>query len=174
MEVWKDIQDYEGLYQISNLGRVKSFCKNKEKILKIFKNNHGYCQIDLFKDGRKKSLKVHRLVAQAFIPNFNMYKEINHIDCDKTNNCVDNLEWCTRSHNVNHLPTKLKNAQSRYKKINQYDLDGNFIKTWDSIKEAKEYYKCTNFNDVLKGRKKTAKGFGWKYYKEEENYGIVK
>lgn len=112
-EIWKDIVDYEGLYQVSNLGRIKTLSKNKvtpdgrvgktkEKIMQINHNNWGYCTIALSKKGKKKRFRIHRLVAEAFIDNPNNYKEINHIDCNKDNNKVENLEWCTRSYNVKY------------------------------------------------------------------------
>lgn len=102
-EIWKDIFDYDGLYQVSNLGRVKSFHKNKEMILKSFKNRCGYHQVDLFKNKKGKTITNHSLVMQMFRleEKFN-YTEINHIDGNKENNSVYNLEWCTRSYNIKH------------------------------------------------------------------------
>lgn len=101
MEEWKDIEGYEGLYQVSNLGRVKSLWFDKEKILKAYKNRYGYLCIGLCKYGKKKTYKIHRLVASAFIENSNNYPEVNHKDEVKTNNNVNNLEWCTREYNHN-------------------------------------------------------------------------
>lgn len=118
-EIWKDIKGYEGLYQISNLGNVKSLIQwvgnkysdkyiKKEKILKTSiqyaNKNKNYCRciVNLAKNKHKKSYKVHQLVAQAFIPNPKKLKEINHIDGDSLNNKIDNLEWCTHSENAIH------------------------------------------------------------------------
>lgn len=112
MEIWKDIREYEGLYQISNLGRVKSVNRKvecgvrvitiKEKIRKLNPNGNGYLNLLLHKEGVKKAHRVHRLVAEAFLPNpFNL-PEVNHKDGNKLNNSVDNLEWCTKSHNEIH------------------------------------------------------------------------
>lgn len=108
-EVWKDIPDYKNLYQISNFGRVKSlerliYRKNgnyivKEKILKNKTNTKGYLSISMCKNGKVKYVMIHRLVAQAFIPNPNNFPCINHKDENKQNNCVENLEWCTYSYN---------------------------------------------------------------------------
>jgi hypothetical protein len=102
-EVWKDIPEYEGLYQISNLGRVKSFQRNRELILKSFKNRYGYHQVDLSKNKKGKSYTNHRLVMLTFkLDVKSYYDEVNHIDGNKENNHIDNLEWCTRSENIQH------------------------------------------------------------------------
>ena len=111
-EIWKDIEGYEGYYQISNMGRVKSLertvrCNRgyrtvPEKILEGSKNTYGYLQVELCQEAKKNYCTIHRLVAQAFLDNSEGYKEINHKDEDKTNNCVENLEWCDRSYNTNY------------------------------------------------------------------------
>ena len=129
-EEWRDIKGYEGVYQVSNFGRVKScerevhFVKNtgtkftkhfRERILSPNLSTPGYLTVMLYKDncngGPKQSrrLQIHRLVAEAFIPNPNNYPQINHKDEDKSNNCVDNLEWCTRKYNMNYgtLPSRI-------------------------------------------------------------------
>ena len=110
-EIWKDIKGYEGLYQVSNLGRVKSLervvdyghmkCVRKGRIVKQF-NTKDYNNVKLHKDGIRTIYLAHRLVATAFIPNPDNLPVVNHKDGDKTNNCVDNLEWCTASDNVKH------------------------------------------------------------------------
>lgn len=110
MEVWKDIPGYEGLYQVSNLGGVKSIKRPdaagsrllREKILKPTIGTRGYLNVGLRKDNMQKKIEVHRLVAMAFIPNPQNLPQVNHKDEDKVNNCVDNLEWCSRSYNVNY------------------------------------------------------------------------
>lgn len=120
-EIWKYIQGYEGLYQISNLGRVKSLNYNhtkKEKILQYRINERGYKYISLCVNNIRKSFKIHRLVAEAFIPNPHNYPCINHKDEDKTNNCVDNLEWCTYKYNSNYgTAIKRRVANTDYKAI---------------------------------------------------------
>ena len=125
MEEWRDIIGYEGKYQVSNLGRVKSL-KNtrgnyREKILKPGKDAKGYKQVSLYKNGKGKMYKIHRLVAIAFIPNPNNYPMINHKDEDKTNNCVDNLEWCTNKYNMNYgtLPERFSEARKGEKNCNR-------------------------------------------------------
>lgn len=103
-EVWKDIEDFEG-YQISNLGRVKSLSYHRtkrERILQQYISKVGYCVVHLCKNGKKRTLLVHRLVAMAFIANPNDKPEVNHIDECKTNNHVDNLEWMTHKENMNY------------------------------------------------------------------------
>ncbi|AWH15268.1 NUMOD4 motif protein [Enterococcus phage vB_EfaS_AL2] len=108
-EEWRDIKGYEGLYQVSNLGRIKSLKRttnnyscNTDKILKPSFNKKGYLQLQLCKDNCAKTCRVHRLVAEAFIANHGNKPEVNHIDEDKTNNMVSNLEWVTSKENVNH------------------------------------------------------------------------
>lgn len=108
-EIWKPIKGYEGIYEISNFGKVKSIryfnhvnnkIYSREKMLKLSLNEKGYFRVGLYKSGKEIKFKVHRLVAENFIPNPNKYNEVNHIDGNKQNNCVDNLEWCTHSHNI--------------------------------------------------------------------------
>lgn len=110
MERWRDIKGYEGLYQISNCGRVKSLKYCKEKILKSIKSSNGYLQVNLYKDGKRKYFLVHRLVATAFIYNIENYSQINHKDEIKSNNYVSNLEWCDYSYNNNYGTRNKKNC----------------------------------------------------------------
>ena len=120
MEIWKKIQDYEGLYEVSNLGRVRDY---KNKIKPMYKNNKGYLCLSLFYKGKTYHPTIHRLVAKAFIQNPNNYSQVNHKDCNKSNNTIDNLEWCNQrynydegmktfqySKNENHFYSKLKNS----------------------------------------------------------------
>ena len=109
-EEWRDIIGYEGLYQVSNLGRVKSFLYyngTNERIIKPIQLKNGYYNISLSKNKINKKEYIHRLVAKAFIPNPNNYPIINHKDENPSNNCVNNLEWCTQKYNMNYV--KLKN-----------------------------------------------------------------
>ncbi len=115
-EEWKNIEKYNGIYQISNLGRVRSVAHINiqkhyipEKIIKPHPNNSGYLDVSLYIDGKRYHEKIHRLVAEAFIPNPNHLPEVDHIDTDKTNNTVSNLKWCTHSENhLNPLTIELK------------------------------------------------------------------
>lgn len=101
-EEWRDVVGYEGLYQVSNFGRVKSFHKDKVKILKFGVSPFGYLRVVLCKDFNKKNRPIHILVAQAFIPNPENKPQVNHIDGNKQNNCVENLSWVTSAENIAH------------------------------------------------------------------------
>lgn len=96
-EIWKDIKDWEGLYQVSNLGRIKSVKRDMVKVLDI--NSAGYLRVQLCDNKRRKKFLVHRLVAFTFVPGYFEGAVVNHIDMDRTNNCVDNLEWVTQTEN---------------------------------------------------------------------------
>ena len=99
-EIWKDIPNYEGMYQVSNLGRVKSLKFNKEKVLKPLPNRRGYCKVILCKGGAQKQKSIHRLVLLAFVGESEL--EVNHINGIKTDNSLENLEYCTRRENIRH------------------------------------------------------------------------
>lgn len=136
-EIWKDIEGYNGKYQVSNLGRVMHKTKG---IMKTSSNSKGYHVIGLAKNGVKRHFFVHRLVAQTFIPNQNKHPQVNHIDEDKTNNRVDNLEWCTAKHNCNY-GTRTKRIYdhgggSRHKRVGKFDHNGNLLGTWESIRKT--------------------------------------
>ena len=147
-ETWKDIDGFDGYYQVSNQGRVRSFAKSwytEPLILKQHINADGYANVYLSWAGKGKKVttyKVHRLVAQAFIPNPLSLPYINHIDENKTNNNKDNLEWCTNQYNFDYSFKRHPDARKRwgasknFKKINQYDKDWNFIRTWNNSAEA--------------------------------------
>ena len=165
-EEWRDIKGYEGRYQISSLGRVYSFYK--KDILKLAKHTGGYLQIGLYKDGKSKTLTVHKLVAEAFIPNPNNYKEINHKDENKQSNCVDNLEWCDRKYNLNYgtakdrmIRTQKRNGKTKGSK-SPSSRKVQCITTgrkFNCIKEAAEYYcinSYTNITMCCQGKKKSA------------------
>ena len=139
MEEWRDIKGYEGYYQISNLGRVKSLprdvgsnrCK-KEIIMKTSIDKDGYEHLVLCKDGKQKHFRVNRLVAQAFIPNPNNYPVVNHKDENKTNNRVENLEWCTITYNINY--------GDRTEKASKKVICVTTGKIFKSIDGASKYY----------------------------------
>lgn len=107
-EIWKDVEEYKGLYQVSNRGRVKRLAQPKnpfrrdERILKSHIHTKGYEKVSFVRNGTQKIFYVHRLVAQAFIPNPNNYPQVNHKDENKLNNNVENLEWCTNRYNCNY------------------------------------------------------------------------
>lgn len=116
MEVWKDIEGFEGLYEVSSLGRIKTlhyYGGNQTRILKLQSDKNGYLTVGLHKGGVTYQKKVHRLVAIAFIPNPENLPQVNHKDEDKENNCVENLEWCTSKYNVNYGNHSLHAAQAQ-------------------------------------------------------------
>lgn len=171
IEIWKDIIDYPN-YQVSNLGNVKSIKTNK--ILKPFSPVGEYLKVSLSKNGKAKQFFIHRLVATAFIPNPNNLPEVNHIkEFEKTNNKVENLEWCDHSYNQNYgtrnKRVSEKMSRIKCKKVNQYDLEGNYIKTWNSIKEAEKEVGSNHISQCTKGRFKQTKGYIWRYAEEGNN-----
>ena len=118
-EEWKDIIGYEGLYQVSNLGRIKSLgneFSKKQKIRKLSKNRNGYLKIQLHKNGIKKTIEVHRLVAEAFVPNLENKPQVNHKNCNRVDNRVSNLEWCTVKENTMYILTVVKRNNTYIKK----------------------------------------------------------
>lgn len=171
IEVWKDIPNYEGLYQVSNLGRIRN-CPNKPGawnkeaiIIKTMLNTYGYPMFSLCKNGKRKTGLVHRCVAEAFIPNPQNLPQINHKDEDKTNNRVDNLEWCDCQYN-NTYGTRIDRAIKKTNKaVCQYDLDGNFIKKWDSLSQINKElgFLQGNISSCCHGRYKTMYNYIWKY-----------
>lgn len=167
-EIYKDIKGYEGKYQVSNLGNVKS-CK-KNKLLSIYKQDDGYVRVSLWKNNKGKTYYVHRLVAMAFIDNPNKLPEVNHKDENKNNNYVGNLEWCTSQYNMNYgNGAHKKSAENHRKPINQYDLQGDFIKSWNSGTEISKVtgYSHSNITRCCKNKVKTAYGFIWRYADKE-------
>lgn len=172
-EIWKPIKDFENLYEVSNKGRVKSLNyrhSGKEKLIKISLDNLGYMHVGIFKEGKHYCKRVHRLVAEAFIPNPNNYKEINHINEDKTDNRVENLEWCTRKYNVNYGDRNYKMVKNRKgktarKEVIQYTKEGKIIKKWDSITDVgKELgYSTGNIYSCCLGKRNTSHKYIWRY-----------
>lgn len=169
-EIWADIPNYEGEYQVSNYGRVKNLSKGR--ILKGHKTNRGYIQVEL----HGKVLVVHRLVAQAFIPNPQDKPQVNHIDGNKTNNHINNLEWCTNGENQIHayrlgLNKRSENAGRPKKKVCKIDFNtGEILEIFDSVADAGRTIgiKASNIGEVCRGKRAKCGGFSWKYYKEVE------
>lgn len=195
-EIWKDVIGYEGFYQISNLGNVKSLKRNtaRERILKQRLDKYGYLYVNLTKNGIRRTFKVHRLVGIAFIPNPENKYSINHIDFNKANNIVDNLEWATHKEQIKHdidngLRTWSKNSKEKLRRtlikkgleninnadkrwcgtrpVVQKDDAGNVIKVWLSMSDASRELNIPvpHIVRVCRGRRKHAKGFVWEYYK---------
>ena len=176
-EEWRDIKGFEGKYMVSNLGRVKSLNyrrTGKEKIMKGVPDGHGYLQVKLWKDGKDKKYMINRLVAQAFLPNPDNLPEVNHKDEDKTNNCVENLEWCSRLYNntYNGRAKKVgkKTAKKNSKPVFSVNKESGLIMWWQSAREAE---KCTGIAhqhicDCCKGKIKSAGNHIWFYAESEE------
>ena len=187
-EIWKDIKGYKGLYQVSNLGRVKSLSRKiivesknknykfkkklKEKILKPQMSGYGYLIVGLYnKKTKNKKFIVHRIVAQAFIPNPNNLPQVNHISGIKTDNSISNLEWCTNSENQLHAykiglkHNKIGCNNKKSKPIIQYDLKKNFIKEWANKREIERILglDSSNISKCCKGKQRICKGYIWKY-----------
>ena len=165
MEQWKNIEGYEGLYQISNCGRVKSFYNGKELIMKLGTNEKGYSRVSLWKNHKKKDYKVHRLVAEAFLDNPDNLTEINHKDEDKSNNNVDNLEWCSHQYNINFGTAIQRRVNKISKTTYQYTLDGKLIREWKSTSEIEQQlgYCRGHIGKCCNGKLKTAYGYVWTY-----------
>lgn len=160
-EIWKDIPDYEGLYQVSNLGRVKSMNYNhtyQEKILKNRPSRRGYLHVVLWKNKTKHNYSVHRLVLIAFIGKSNLV--INHKDENTSNNRLENLEYCTQQYNAEY---------SNAKPVQQYTIDGIFIKEWKSIISVINELNIRNISQACRGIRKSAGGYIWKYKEETSN-----
>lgn len=160
-EIWKDIEGYEGLYQVSNLGRVKSKLR-KGRILKPI-NTKKYYSVILCKNSTTKEIYVHRLVAYAFIPNPQNKPFINHIDGNKQNNYVENLEWCTQSENCRHA-YKIGLNKGRSKPVFQFNKFGHYVRTWKSQSKASETLKIPQslISSCCKRKRKQAGGFTWR------------
>lgn len=165
-EIWKDKKDYEGHYQVSNCGRVKSLNYHRmgfEKILKTYVDKDGYLTVML--NNPRKTFLVHRLVAEAFLPNPDNLPQVNHKDENKQNNNVENLEWCTVKYNNEYNNGQKRRAIKHLKPILQYTLDGEFVREWESAIQAEREggFSSGNICSVLKGKRKTHKGFIFKY-----------
>ena len=181
MEVWKDIPGYEGIYQVSNLGKVKSIdrevkCKNsvrfyKGKALSQCKDDKGYYRVLLAVAGKHKSCQVHRLVAEAFIPNPENLPEVNHKDENPSNNCVENLEWCSKVYNLAYGTGRNRSIQSHRKKILQFDMNNRLVAEYEGVNiAAKAIGKpndATAITKCCKGKKQTAYGYIWRYKEAE-------
>lgn len=166
-EIWKDIAGYEGRYQVSNQGRVRSLPgkndhqKYKGGVLILAKDKCGYMAVNL----SRKSYKVHRLVAAAFINNPSGYPCVNHKDENKTNNHVENLEWCSYRYNNNYGTRNQRISDNAGRTIIQYTLDGDKVREWSSASKAAKTYgvKRTTITGCCAGRQHTSCGYIWRY-----------
>ena len=181
-EVWKDVVEYEGLYEVSDKGNARGVARKdplgrnrKGRMLKPGYTSGGYPQVSLYKNGKYRTKKVHRIVAEAFIPNPKGFLEINHRDENKSNNELSNLEWCTREYNNNYG----KRTKKVSKKVRAINVKTGEVRTFSSTREAgrKGYssgvvskacrgvYKART-GKLVGGDGRTYKGYKW-YYEEE-------
>ena len=170
MEIWKDIEGYEGLYQISSNGVIRSLGNNKtrkERMLKPIKNKYGYLQVILCKQGKPKLYLIHRLVALTFIDNPNNLPQVNHIDEDKTNNAVENLEFCDSQYNNNYGTRKQRVAESNTnnpklsKSVLCIETGVIYASTMEVQRELG--FSQGNISSACNGIYKTCGGFHWCY-----------
>lgn len=179
-EKWKDICGYEGIYQVSNLGRIKRLetntCYGKgnyyraEHLVSVNERGNGYLRCHLSKNGKTKCFNVHRLVAIAFIENPTNLPTVNHIDEDKTDNRDWNLEWATMSYQNQYGVGAINRNKAKEMPIMQMDMDDNYIKTWNSIKEVSEALNLNPSTVVCvcknKRRYKSTGGYKFKYMED--------
>lgn len=158
-EIWKPIKGYEELYEISNFGRIRRY-------LQLNTNNKGYKHITLIKDNKKTDVSIHRLVAEAFLPNPYNLPCVNHKDENLSNNFVNNLEYCTYKYNLNYGTAQQRKSHKLSKPVCQYTLDNELIKIWPSLTECKnkEGFNIGHIYECCRGIRKTHKGFKWSYF----------
>jgi len=175
-EVWKDVVGYEGLYEVSNSGKVRMLRNGNSHYMaekRCQKNNKGYLTTMLSnKDRSRKRWLVHRLVAIAFLPNPNNYPYINHKDENKENNSVDNLEWCDNRYNVlyslerhERATPNTRNGKRKHMRVIQCTMDGEVIREWEN---AREVFRETGMSDCsvtscCLGKRNMAYGYKWRY-----------
>lgn len=186
-EIWKPVNEILGyenfpLYSVSNKGNVKN--NSTGKLRKLVTNRYNYIELCLYDcDGNKRTIQIHRLVALGFLPNPNNLPMVNHKDENTTNNCVDNLEWCTQKYNINYgsRNSKVSKALTGRKRpcrsgknnntshaVIQLTLDGTFVQKFEFIKQAEEQgFNATCISDCCRGQQKSHKGYKWIY---QENY----
>lgn len=163
-EYWKPVEGYEGLYEVSNEGRVRSLNYNRTREIRILRpdiTKKGYLKVGLCKNGKQKKFLVHRLVAQAFVPNIFSLNEVNHINEVKTDNRVENLMWCDTKENCN-WGTRNERIS---KPVLQFSKDGEFIREWPSVIEVQRVlgFSQGNISMCCLGKLKSAYNYIWKY-----------
>lgn len=156
------IKDYEN-YEVTTTGEVIN--TKTGRVLKPAKDSDGYLRVCLCKNCKPKVFLVHRLVAEAFIPNPDNLLEINHRDEDKTNNTVENLEWCTHEYNNNYGTRNEKVAKAKSKTVLQLRKDGSLVRVWKSVMEVQRqlHYSSGNISQCCNGKLHTTHGYKWRY-----------
>lgn len=191
METWKTIPETDGLYSVSNFGNVRrnehyttvkpntqkqneTIAFYNEKLVKPYKDSTGYLVVSIRDSkGNTYRRKIHRLVAQAFVPNPNNRDVVNHIDENKTNNCFENLEWVTSKENANHGTRNARIQKAASSRVAQYTIDGKLVKIWNSMSEAAKSFGASTTVYIRRvctnqfGRK-TYKGYVWKYVDDKQ------
>ena len=173
METWRPIEGTKGLIEVSNLGNVKSWLRGKEKRLKPQCDSKGYQRITITVDRCKMTLKVHREVAKAFLANPNNLPQVNHIDGNKSNNSVSNLEWVSNRDNALHainnglwdnvlLGTKRENERRKTPVVATNINDSTDVIRFGSVAEAERYFNSRHISDVLNGKRTMCKGYSFK------------
>lgn len=174
-EIWKDVPNYQGLYQVSNYGNVRSldhYSNNhfyKGRVLKPSADRDGYLHVRLCKNGHVKVFRVHRIVANVFLPNHDKKLQVNHLNENKKDDEVTNLEWCTAKQNSNYgtrnKRISIANRNGKLsKKIKQLGKAGNLIKIWPSLSEAERHgFGRGHLSDCALGKRKSAYGYKWEY-----------
>jgi hypothetical protein len=165
---WKEIPNTNGIYEASIYGDIRR--KDNKITLKCRTRKDGYVLVSLRCGGVRKTRYVHRLIALTFIPNEHNLPCINHIDENKQNNMVSNLEWCSIKENNNHATRVERISNKLCKKVCQCDMKGNVLKVWNSIKEATEELKIRNISQVCLGVRNKAGGYKWRYCNEREYF----
>lgn len=174
MELWKDIPYTAGRLRVSNEGRIMSLLRGQPYILKAQPDKKGYLRLRVTIDREKRSYKVHRLVAEAFIDNPECKSQVNHINGDKADNRADNLEWATNKENANHaiktgLWTSVQAGAFECNKAKRKPvtaINGDMKLDFESVGEAERYFDSRHITDVLKGKRPHVKGWSFEYRKE--------
>lgn len=165
-EEWLPIKGYEGLYEVSSLGRVKSLNFGRTSVPKLLRQTlrGEYLSVTLYRDKSHSKESVHRLVASAFHLNEDNLPQVNHLDEDKLNNRADNLEWATAKENANHGTAIQRSAAKKSKKVIAKDLNGVIIHRFNSLSEAdRQGYSHGNISECCKGRRSHHKGLSWEF-----------